>query len=102
MPSRHRRSEGIPRPSAIYEPLHNTAHGIEYRMPLLARDESIAVDLHTHGVLPAFWSATRWCGDALAIRRLVRSTRPITGRLWHSTVIAGRMGRAGLGNRQDG
>ena len=27
-------------------------------MPPLARDESIAVDLHTHGVLPAFWSAT--------------------------------------------
>ena len=43
---------------AIYEPLHSTAHGIEYRMPPLARDESIAVDLHTHGVLPAFWSAT--------------------------------------------
>ena len=43
---------------AIYEPLHSTAHGIEYRMPPLDRDESIAVDLHTHGVLPAFWSVT--------------------------------------------
>lgn len=43
---------------AIYEPLRSTAHGIEYRMPPLARDESIAVDLHTHGRLPAFWSAT--------------------------------------------
>ena len=43
---------------AIYEPLHSTPHGIEYRMPPLARDESVAVDLHTHGVLPAFWSAT--------------------------------------------
>ena len=43
---------------AIYEPLHSTAHGIEYRMPPLARDESIAVDLHTHGRLPAFWSGT--------------------------------------------
>ena len=43
---------------AIYEPLHSTAHGIEYRMPPLARDEGIAVDLHTHGRLPAFWSAT--------------------------------------------
>jgi PRTRC genetic system protein A len=43
---------------AIYEPLNSTAHGIEYRMPALARDESIAVDLHTHGRLPAFWSAT--------------------------------------------
>jgi len=35
---------------ATYEPLHSTAHRIEYRMPPLARDESIAVDLHTHGV----------------------------------------------------
>ena len=43
---------------AIYEPLHGTAHGIAYRMPPLDGDESIAVDLHTHGVLPAFWSAT--------------------------------------------
>ena len=43
---------------AIYEPLHSSAHGIEYRIPSLARDESIAVDLHTHGVLPAFWSGT--------------------------------------------
>lgn len=42
----------------IYEAVCSTAHGIEYRMPLLAGDESIAVDLHTHGVLPAFWSAT--------------------------------------------
>jgi PRTRC genetic system protein A len=41
---------------AIYEPLHSSAHGIEYRMPPLARDEGIAVDLHTHGRLPAFWS----------------------------------------------
>lgn len=43
---------------AIYELLRSTAHGIQYRMPPLARDESIAVDLHTHGRLPAFWSAT--------------------------------------------
>lgn len=43
---------------AIYEPLRSSAHGIVYRMPALARDESIAVDLHTHGHLPAFWSAT--------------------------------------------
>lgn len=42
----------------IYEPLNSTAHGIEYRMPPLDGDESIAVDLHTHGVLPAFWSVT--------------------------------------------
>ena len=37
---------------AIYEAVRSTAHGIEYRMPPLARDESIAVDLHTHGLLP--------------------------------------------------
>jgi PRTRC genetic system protein A len=43
---------------AIYESVGSTAHGIEYRLPLLAGDESIAVDLHTHGLLPAFWSAT--------------------------------------------
>lgn len=43
---------------AIYEALHSTAHGIEYRMPPLACGESIAVDLHTHGRLPAFWSGT--------------------------------------------
>ena len=43
---------------AIYESVRSTAHGIEYRLPLLAGDESIAVDLHTHGLLPAFWSAT--------------------------------------------
>src|SRR5436309_14221 len=42
----------------IYEPLHSTAYGIEYRMPALDCDESIAVDLHTHGRLPAFWSGT--------------------------------------------
>lgn len=43
---------------AIFEAVRSTAHGIEYRMPPLARDESLAVDLHTHGLLPAFWSAT--------------------------------------------
>jgi PRTRC genetic system protein A len=43
---------------AIYESVRSTAHGIEYRLPPVAGDESIAVDLHTHGLLPAFWSAT--------------------------------------------
>jgi len=43
---------------AIYESVRSTAHGIDYRLPHLAADESIAVDLHTHGLLPAFWSAT--------------------------------------------
>jgi PRTRC genetic system protein A len=43
---------------AVYESVHSTAQGIDYRMPSLAYDESIAVDLHTHALLPAFWSAT--------------------------------------------
>ena len=43
---------------AIYASVRSTAHGIEYRLPPVAGDESIAVDLHTHGLLPAFWSAT--------------------------------------------
>jgi PRTRC genetic system protein A len=30
---------------------------IHYRRPLLADDETVAVDLHTHGRAPAFWSA---------------------------------------------
>ena len=31
---------------------------IDYRRPPMARDETVAVDLHTHGRGPAFWSAT--------------------------------------------
>ena len=30
---------------------------IDYRRPPMARDETVAVDLHTHGRGPAFWSA---------------------------------------------
>src|SRR5207249_11886574 len=31
---------------------------VRYRMPELDDDETLAVDLHTHGRLPAFWSST--------------------------------------------
>jgi len=30
---------------------------IDYRVPAMAADETLAVDLHTHGAGPAFWSA---------------------------------------------
>ncbi len=42
----------------LYEALQTTPSGIDYRMPLLADDESIAIDLHTHGRAAAFWSGT--------------------------------------------
>lgn len=42
---------------ALYEAIESSGSGIAYRMPTLANDESIAIDLHTHGVLPAGWSA---------------------------------------------
>ena len=40
----------------IYEALSATSDRIRYRMPELEADETIAVDLHTHGRLPAFFS----------------------------------------------
>lgn len=40
----------------VYEALEAGPAGVRYRMPELGSDERIAVDLHTHGVLPAFWS----------------------------------------------
>lgn len=40
-------------PSESASPTH-----VGYRIPPLAGDETLAVDLHTHGTLPAFWSAT--------------------------------------------
>ena len=42
----------------VYEALSSSPGGVRYRMPTLADDESIAVDLHTHGRYPAFWSPT--------------------------------------------
>jgi len=41
----------------VYDFLHTSPDGIDYRMPFLEEDESIAVDLHTHGRAPAFWSS---------------------------------------------
>jgi PRTRC genetic system protein A len=41
---------------AICEPAHCSPTRIDYRLPLMAADETLAVDLHTHGRLPAFWS----------------------------------------------
>ena len=35
-----------------------TASSVQYRMPVLAEHESIAIDLHSHGHLPAFFSDT--------------------------------------------
>jgi len=42
----------------VYDALRTSPDGIDYRMPSLAEDETIAVDLHTHGRFPAFWSPT--------------------------------------------
>jgi PRTRC genetic system protein A len=41
----------------MHEPLDAGAGHIQYRIAELADDEVLAVDLHTHGRLPAFWSA---------------------------------------------
>ena len=40
----------------VYEALAASPGSIRYAMPTLESDESIAVDLHTHGRFPAFWS----------------------------------------------
>lgn len=42
----------------LHEAIEAGPGGIRYRMPQLDADEHIAVDLHTHGRLPAFWSST--------------------------------------------
>jgi PRTRC genetic system protein A len=39
------------------EPVHCSPARIDYRVPPLAADETLAVDLHTHGRAAAFWSA---------------------------------------------
>jgi PRTRC genetic system protein A len=41
----------------LHEPIEAGPAGIRYRMPALVVGESVAVDLHTHGRLPAFWSS---------------------------------------------
>lgn len=42
---------------ALCEPVRATPGRIEYRRPDMEADETVAVDLHTHGHGPAFWSA---------------------------------------------
>ena len=41
---------------AMCEPVRCSPSRIDYRVPPMAADEALAVDLHTHGRLPAFWS----------------------------------------------
>jgi PRTRC genetic system protein A len=43
---------------AIHDVIRAGPAEIRYRMPVLGPDEEVAVDLHTHGRLPAFWSST--------------------------------------------
>ncbi|RUP35439.1 MAG: PRTRC system protein A [Curvibacter sp.] len=41
---------------AMCEPISASPVHISYRRPAMGRDETVAVDLHTHGRLPPFWS----------------------------------------------
>lgn len=41
----------------VFDAVRSSPGSIEYRMPPLEDDESIAVDLHTHGYDRAFWSS---------------------------------------------
>ena len=41
---------------AMCEPEQTSPVHIRYRHPAMADDETVAVDLHTHGRAPAFWS----------------------------------------------
>ena len=41
---------------AMCEPEQTSPVHIRYRRPAIAEDETVAVDLHTHGRAPAFWS----------------------------------------------
>jgi len=43
---------------AIHDAIKAGPAEIRYRMPVLGPEEEVAVDLHTHGRLPAFWSST--------------------------------------------
>ena len=42
---------------ALCEPMRSSPTRIAYRLPAMDDDETVAVDLHTHGRLPAFWSS---------------------------------------------
>lgn len=41
---------------ALCEPMRCSPAHIDYRVPAMAADETLAVDLHSHGRLAAFWS----------------------------------------------
>lgn len=51
----------------VYDALQAAPDGIAYRMPQLEEDETIAIDLHTHGRSRAFWSPID-NGDDLGIK----------------------------------
>jgi PRTRC genetic system protein A len=42
----------------VHPPVSASPGHITYGVPMMAADESLALDLHTHGRLPAFWSGT--------------------------------------------
>jgi PRTRC genetic system protein A len=42
----------------VHPPVSASPDHITYGVPAMSADESLAVDLHTHGRLPAFWSRT--------------------------------------------
>lgn len=42
----------------LHETIESGPSGVRYRLPQLQADESLAVDLHTHGHGKAFWSPT--------------------------------------------
>lgn len=42
----------------LLEPDHATPAGISFKRPVLDAHESLAIDLHSHGDMDAFWSAT--------------------------------------------
>lgn len=42
----------------VHPPVSASPGHITYGVPAMTVDETLAVDLHTHGRLPAFWSAT--------------------------------------------
>ncbi|MCD9026825.1 PRTRC system protein A [Luteimonas sp. BDR2-5] len=47
----------------MHAPVSASPGHITYGVPTLAADDTLAVDLHTHGRLPAFWSPTDDCDD---------------------------------------
>lgn len=66
----------------VFDALRASAERIDYRLPPLAEDETIAVDLHTHGRSRAFWSPTD-DGDDRGIK-----VAGVFGHLHHETPSA--------------